>query len=253
MSISLAGRNVIVTGGSNGIGLAIVRKAVACGANVLILDIDEKNGRELEMKSENITFYQVDLADRKQLITTLHRILESGMTIHGLVNNAGILSRALIENLDYEEWDQVLAVNLTAPFITCKEIYPHMKQNCYGKIVNISSVAGKCGGIFSGKIAYGSSKAGVLGITKSLAREGAPFGVRTNAICPAAIDTAMTSRSKEMSEGTEINQKRHCPVPLGRKGTPEEVANLAIFLLSEESDFINGETVVIDGGMTMCS
>ena len=244
--MDFTGKTVIVTGGARGIGKAVAEGIARLGGRVVILDKDDCETAFDVPDSCAVYVRRTDLSDSAALPGIVDSIIEEFGPVSGLVNNAGVLSRQLIEDVSLEEWEYVLKVNLTAPFVLCKSLFPHMKEQGGGKIVNVSSVAGKCGGIFSGKIAYGSSKAGLIGLTKSLAREGAPYGVYCNAVCPAAVDTAMTG-----TPAADPNRK--CPVPLGRKGTPEEIANVILFLLSGESDFVTGEISVVDGGMTMCS
>ena len=174
------------------------------------------------------------------------RIIEEKKQIHVLVNNAGIVNSKPFEDIAQEEWDRIIAINLTGVYTTLSMIYPHMKANRYGRIVNVASVAAKRGGGFLGTSAYAASKAGVIGLTKAIAREGGPYKVACNAVCPAFTKTAMLD---SMSE--EIRERVTNSMPLGRGAEPEEIANVILFLASDLASFVTGEIADADGGVTM--
>jgi 3-oxoacyl-[acyl-carrier protein] reductase len=164
-------------------------------------------------------------------------------TVDVLVNNAGILSRAPIEELSEEEWDRVMAVNVRAIFLCAQAVFPVMKARRYGKIVNVASSAGRAVSTFGGA-AYTTSKAAVLGLTRHIAREGAPFGINCNSTSPGSMDTEMVRENATAEKiASEIAK-----IPLRRLGTPEDEANLVLFLASDEASYITGATVDINGG-----
>ena len=167
-------------------------------------------------------------------------------TVDVLVNNAGILSRAPIEELSEEEWDRVMAVNVRAIFLCAQAVFPVMKARRYGKIVNVASSAGRAVSTFGGA-AYTTSKAAVLGLTRHIAREGAPFGINCNSTSPGSMDTEMVRENATAEKiASEIAK-----IPLRRLGTPEDEANLVLFLASDEASYITGATVDINGGDLM--
>jgi 3-oxoacyl-[acyl-carrier protein] reductase len=161
------------------------------------------------------------------------------------VNNAGIISTISFEKLRIEDWRKILAVNLDSVFMCSQEVAGYMKKRRYGKIISISSIAGQEGGMFSSP-AYAVSKAGIICLTKCMARALAKYNIMVNAIAPGAIETGMTGR------WTDEERKRNLGIiPLGRFGSPEDVGNLAVFLASAESDYVTGHTINVDGGKVM--
>lgn len=248
--MDFSGRNFIVTGGARGIGRAAAERIISGGGCTAIIDIDAETGAETA-RAAGASFYCADLADGARVRVVIAEITKQFGQVHGLINNAGIVSSTPFESLTQQEWDRVIAVNLTSQFITCSALFSHMKLHGYGRIVNVSSVAGKRGGAFLGKSAYAASKAGIIGLTKSIAIEGGPFGITCNAICPAAVDTAMTQRGGTGRNNSEKDVKKP-PIPLGRRASPDEIAGAIAFLASDDAAFITGEVMVADGGLTMC-
>lgn len=249
--MDFTGKRLIVTGGAKGIGRAVAEGIIARSGTAIILDIDRESAEKMliALNSPRVFFYEVDLEKPEEIRRCLRRVMEEQGQIHGLINNAGIISTTPFEELQQDEWDRVLAINLTAQYVTSSILFQHMKEYGYGKIVNVSSVAGKRGGAFSGKSAYAASKAGIIGLTKSIAIEGGPYGIYCNAVCPAATDTSMTNQ--KLAEKRDPDKK--CPIPLGRRAAPEEIANMILFFASDEASFVTGEIGVADGGMVMCS
>lgn len=249
--MDFTGKRLIVTGGAKGIGRAVAEGILARGGTAIIVDIDRESAEKtlLALDSPRAFFYEIDLGKPEEIRSGLRRILAEHEQVHGLINNAGIISTTPFEELQQDEWDRVLAVNLTAQYVTSSVLFQHMKEHGYGKIVNVSSVAGKRGGAFSGKSAYAASKAGIIGLTKSIAIEGGPYGIYCNAVCPAATDTSMTNRELAAKRSPDAK----CPIPLGRRAAPSEIANMILFFASDEASFITGEIGVADGGMVMCS
>lgn len=213
--------NAIVTGASRGIGRAIAQRLRADGLGVITLARSEGD-------------FLCDLSDARQLRDTLAAIDERAGDIDILVNNAAFGGPFHgIESTGDAEWDRYLATNLTAPFRLCRHYLPRMKQRRFGRIVNIASVLGLVGAPQSA--AYAAMKHGLVGLTRSLALEAAPFGVTVNAVCPGYIETEMTRARPQ--------------VPAGRLGTPEEVADLTAMLCRRESSYINGAALTIDGAL----
>lgn len=249
--MDFTGKKIIVTGGAKGIGRAVVEGILIRGGTAIIVDNDLGAAKKtlVALNSSQAFFYEIDLENPEETRRGMQQIIADHKQIHGLINNAGIISTTPFDELQQDEWDRVLAINLTAQYVTCSVLFPHMKKNRYGKIVNISSVAGKRGGAFSGKSAYAASKAGIIGLTKSIAIEGGPYGVYCNAVCPAATDTAMVNQVPAIKEDPE----KKSPIPLGRRAAPREIANMILFFASDEASFVTGEIGVADGGMVMCS
>lgn len=246
--MNLTGKNSIVTGASQGIGEAIALDLARCGASVILVDVQKKKLEEVagKIKEKNGKAFicETDVSDSKQVKETLEAMIQNRGDIHHLVNNAGITRDNLLMRMKDEEWDAVLAVNLKGVFNFSRALIRHMLRNRYGRIVNVASVVGLMGN--AGQTNYAASKAGVIGFTKSLAREVASRGITVNAVAPGYIDTSMTRNLPEATKKIFLDV-----IPLGRFGTPQEVARAVRFLLSEDASYITGQVININGGMYM--
>lgn len=243
------GKNIIVTGGASGIGKAIVEGIVSRNGHAIILDLNSEAGEavKVELGKDKVSFYKVNLGDSHEIRVVLAKILNDFGQIHGLINNAGIISALPFEKITQEEWDKVIAINLTANYTTISALYPSMKEHGYGRIVNVASIAAKRGGGFLGTSAYAASKAGVIGLTKAVAREGAPHGIVCNAVCPGPTMTSMIIDNVDEEKMVKIL----ATVPMGRGGKPQEIADVVLFYLSDLASFVTGEITNVDGGATM--
>jgi len=242
-NIDLNQRSAIVTGGAQGIGLAIVKRMLASGANVRIWDRDQKLLQQtLSGLSGPVSGDAVDVADEKSVAQGTAAAAAALGKIDILVNNAGIAG-ANAPTVDYpvDEWERVLKVNLTSQFLCCRAIAPHMVKQKYGRIVNIASIAGKEGN--PNAVAYSASKAGVISLTKSLGKELAKDGVSVNCITPAAAKTAIFDQMTEQ----HINYML-AKIPMGRFVLVEEIAAMACWLASEDCSFTTGGVFDISGG-----
>ena len=246
--MDFTGKNIIVTGGASGIGKAIVTGVVEGGGHAIIVDLNLEAAEEVreELGKEKTSAYKVNLADSTEIRKVFGQILADFPQIHGLINNAGIVSTVPFEEVSQAEWDKVIAINLTGVYAAISTIYPSMKAKGYGRIVNVASVAAKRGGGLLGTSAYAASKAGVIGLTKAVAREGAPFGVACNGVCPSLTMTPMTANM-----GEEKTKKILATIPLGRGAQPREIANMVLFYASDLASFATGEISDVDGGVTM--
>ena len=240
-------KNYIITGAAGSIGRATVEIILECGGRVWALDSDKKTLQEMadSLPEEQFFWKAVDLSSPILIRDTFLGILQAVGTLHGLVNCVGILNTKAFEDITQDEWDRVIAINLTGVFAAIQAVYPHMKANGFGRIVNVSSVAGKIGGGLLGRGAYASSKAGLIGLTKVVAKEGGPFGVCCNAVCPAWTDSRMINHLVDESNAARLRNM----VSLHRSATPQEAAWPIIFLLSDEASYINGVITDVDGGL----
>lgn len=228
-------RTVLVSGGARGIGRAITERLAEGGWNVIatyLTGVDE--AKELA-RTHEVQMHQVDLADRAKTVEFAHRICDE-FPLTALVNNAGILEKQRFEEMTLEAWDRTMEVNVTAPLILAQAIGPRLPLG--GSIVNIASTDAYVGS-FRG-IGYSASKAALLSVTRSLANVFGPRGVRVNAVTPGWIDSGILTESYEAATLT----------PLGRNGSPEDIAKVVAFLLSSEAAFITGASIVADGGYT---
>ena len=236
---NLDGRVAVVTGGARGLGAAYVRALTAAGARVVIADVLENEGRALAAElGDGVAFESLDVTNDDDWVRVVDRSAERFGSLDVLVNNAGIANAAPIEHYTTVKWDAVIAVNLTGVFLGCRAVVPTMKAQGSGSIINISSVEGLRGS--AGLHGYTASKFGVRGLTKSLAVELGPAGIRVNSVHPGLILTDMTTR---------IDPKA-LSIPLGRPALPEDVAGTVVFLASDNSAYTTGAEFVVDGGMT---
>jgi NAD(P)-dependent dehydrogenase (short-subunit alcohol dehydrogenase family) len=250
--LSFAGRCAVVTGAGRGFGEQIAVDLAALGAAVGILDVDgdaaDECAARLEAGGARALGVACDISDAAQVRSAFAEVAGGIGEVDVLVNNAGIATFTPFLETTEEEFDRIFAVNYTGTFNCCREVVPGMVERGYGRIVNISSVAGKRGGGFLGRVTYSSTKAGVIGFTKALARELAPHGVTVNAVAPGAMDTEMT---KVLRDDEELLARVLAAIPMGRRGGIQDVADAVCFLASDLAGYLTGETIDIDGGVTM--
>ncbi len=241
-------KTVIVTGAGRGIGKIIALQFARNGSNVVVADIETGNldavVREIEQTGQQGLALPVDVTDKSQTRNLVEQTLDRFGKIDVLVNNAGITRDNLFLRMDEDEWDSVLAVNLKGTYNCCKAVVKVMMKQRAGKIINIASVVGMMGN--AGQSNYAASKAGIIGLTKSLAKELASRKILVNAVAPGYIETEMTKNLPESVIDTFLNI-----IPLKRPGTPSDVANACLFLASPLSDYMTGQVIQIDGGMVM--
>ena len=245
----LENKCAIVTGASRGIGKAIAKKLASLGANI-VLNYRSNEEEALKVQKElldmgvEVLLYKCDTSDSKAVEQMIKKAKEKFKTIDIMVNNAGINRDSLILRMKDEDFDSVIDVNLKGVFNCLRAVTPVMVRQRSGKIVNLSSVVGIMGN--AGQVNYAASKAGVIGMTKSLAKEIGSRGITVNAVAPGFISTDMTGfLTEEFKE--DIRKK----LPLKRLGKPEDVANVVAFLVSEEASYITGQVINVDGGMVM--
>jgi 3-oxoacyl-[acyl-carrier protein] reductase len=242
----LEGQVAVVTGGGRGIGLAIAEALAEAGARVAVVDIDESMCRDAahSLPGDGHGGYGGDVTDAEGLKGVFGQVEEDLGPIAILVNNAGITRDNLLLRMSEEEWDQVLAVNLKGAFNATKAVARGMMKRRTGSILNIASVVGLMGN--AGQSNYAASKAGLIGFTKSVARELAARGVRCNAIAPGFIRTAMTDALTD-----EVKAGLRAQIPMGTLGEPEDIAAVVRFLAGPGAGYITGQVLAVDGGMVM--
>lgn len=249
MGLTLEGKTALVTGGSRGIGKAIALKLADYGADVAVTyarsaDAAEKVKQEIEAKGRRALAIQADAVKFEKAETVIQQIVSQWEKLDILVNNAGITRDNLILRMSEEQWDEVIDTNLKSIFNYCKAAAKPMMRNRGGSIINISSVVGLSGN--AGQSNYAASKAGIVGFTKSYAKELASRNIRSNVVAPGYITTEMTDELDE-----KILQSIQDETPLGRPGDADEVAESVAFLASDLSSYITGEVLRVDGGMAM--
>ena len=236
---------VVITGGAQGIGRAAVEKFASEQARVIIWDVNVEKGQttvhELQEKELNVDFQQVDIINLKAVEDTAKTLIEKYGHIDTLINNAGITRDATLLKMTPEQWQQVIDVNLTGVFNCTKAVAPYMIEKKYGHIINTASVVGLYGNF--GQTNYVATKSGIIGMTKVWARELGRKGITVNAVAPGFIATEMIKTVPEKIINMIIEK-----TPLGRLGTPEDIANAYLFLASDEASFINGCVLSVDGG-----
>ena len=245
----LTGKIALVTGGSRGIGRAICLGLAAKGATVIVNfnssgDAAREVVAEIESNGGTAETWQADVSNEEQVTAMFKSITSNHGTIDILVNNAGMTRDNVIMMMKPEDFDTVINTNLRSTWLCCKTAVRTMMRKRTGSIINITSVVGIAGN--GGQTNYAASKAGIIGLTKSLAKEVAPRGINVNAVAPGFVETDMTA---DLSD--EIKTKATDAIPLGRMGTPEDIAKAVVFLASDDASYITGQTLVVDGGMVM--
>lgn len=246
----LVGKVALVTGGTAGIGKAIAEKYAEEGAKVAIFGTNHERGSQIEADlcakygPKAATFYRVDVANTQEVDDTVKKVLENYGQVDILVNNAGITRDVLLMKMSEEDWDNVLAVNVKSCYNLCHALVRVMMKARKGKIINMSSVVGLSGN--AGQINYAASKAAIVGMTKAMAKELAPRSIHVNCIAPGFIETRMTGDLNETQKEATL-----ASIALGRMGSPEDIANAALFLGSHLSDYITGQVLTVDGGLVL--
>jgi 3-oxoacyl-[acyl-carrier protein] reductase len=249
--MKLLGKVALVTGAAKGIGKAISVGLAAEGARVMLADIDYEAAKAVaagtQKSARHADAFRMDVSDKVSVEKVVALILEKEKRIDVLVNNAGVAGVTAFLETSEAEWDRIMNINLRSVYYCCKAVVPSMIENHAGKIINISSIAAKVGGGLLGTSTYAASKAGMIGLSKGLARELAPFGINVNVIAPGSINTDITKRY--LTEQQQMDSIKR--IPMGRRGSPEDVVGVAVLLASPESDFITGATIDVNGGLRM--
>jgi len=237
-------RLALVTGGTRGIGAEISRALQAAGRSVVATYVGNDKAAEAFSNETGIKVYKFDVCSFDSCKEALQKITGEAGPIEILVNNAGITRDGTLQKMDRDMWDVVIDTNLGSCYNLCKLTFQHMREKKFGRIVNIGSVNGQMGQY--GQVNYAAAKSGIHGFTKALAQEGARFGITVNAIAPGYVDTEMVR-----AVPPDVLQKIIARIPVGRLGTPGDIARGVVFLTADESDFVTGSTLSINGGQHM--
>lgn len=243
----LEGKVAIVTGAGRGLGKGIAKKLAEEGASVVLADMNpaDEAVKEITDNGGTAVAYTVNISEQEEVKALVNFAIEKFGTLDIMVNNAGINRDGMLHKMSKENWDLVIAVDLTGTFYGTQEAIKYMRQKGYGRIINISS-GSWLGNI--GQANYAAAKAGVVGLTKTAARENAKKGITCNAICPGFIETDMTSKLKEVNDGAAWDSMIS-RVPMGYAGKPSDVGNMVAFLASDEASYITSEVTNVGGGM----
>ena len=244
----LKNANALITGAAQGIGMAIAAGMASEGANVCIADVNidkaEASAEEIRASGAKAIAIKLDVSNKDEVANAFGSFIKEFGTLDILVNNAGITRDTLLLRMKEEDWDSVININLKGTFLCCKEAVKIMSKQRSGKIISISSIVAFIGN--PGQANYSSSKAAVIGLTKTIAREYAGRGIRANAVAPGFIQTPMTDKLPD-----KVKEEMKRSIPLASFGTTNDVTNAAIFLASKESDYITGQVLHVNGGMYM--
>lgn len=242
----LKDKNVFITGAAQGIGREIAHQMAQEGAHIGIADINEEKAQEvkeeIEKSGQKAWAVKMDVSKGENVIAALGAFVKESGRIDVLVNNAGITRDGLILRMKDEDWDAVLTINLKSAFLCSREALKYMMKQCAGAIVNISSVVAFMGN--AGQVNYSASKAGLMGLTRTLAREYASRGIRVNAVAPGYIQTAMTDKISQKAKDALLQT-----IPLAKLGTAEDVAKAVVFLSCEDARYVTGQVIHVNGGM----
>lgn len=245
MRMAVVPRIAIVTGGTRGIGEAVTRRLVSVGVRVVaVYRDDDVSAAALEAELTGVDTAQIDIGHADGCAALIAGVLDRYGRIDHLVNNAGLLLEAASTDTDADGWDQVVSVNLSAAFHLCRAVIPPMREAGFGRIVNVSSVTAVMGS--PTEAAYGAAKCGLHGLTRSLARETARDGITVNCVVPGVFETEMTLSIPERTQQTILRM-----IPVGRRGTPDELARAVTFLLDDDAGYITGSVLTVDGGLSM--
>jgi 3-oxoacyl-[acyl-carrier protein] reductase len=249
MDMGLKGKVVVITGASQGIGKTCAQALAREGCSVVICarrkEALEKAVEEIKTEGTEVLGVQADVAKAEDIANLVAKTIEKFGHIDILVNNAGFFPIKMFEEMSQEDWQRVIDINLTGTFLVTKAVYGHMADEGHGKIINITSAAGRLGG--AGLVHYSAAKAGVIGFTRALAREAAQAGIQVNAMAPGIIET---DTAKSTFPGFALKEYIKS-VPLGRLGKDEDLVGMLVFLCSDHSSYITGQTFAVDGGYTM--
>jgi len=244
--LRLKGRIVIVTGAVGGFGSEIGRIFAHEGASLVLADINynaaESLANELKAQGTKAVAVSVDVGDEKQVYAMVNRAMSEFGQVDILINNAGMGRGARIQDITLDDWNQLLRLNLTGTFLCCKAVIDHMIARGYGKIVNMASICGQTARPVG--VDYSASKSGIIGITRTLALQVAPYGINVNAVAPGPVATQIFERNWPK----ETVDKLKSTIPFKREGTPRDIANAALFLSSDEAGWITGEVIAVNGG-----
>ena len=242
----LENKIAVITGAGRNIGKSIALAFAAEGAKIVVIDVNDNDGgnvvNEIKALGSEAIYIHCDISNSVDVDSMVQSVQEKFNRIDILINNAGVTRDTLIIRMSDDDWNKVIAINLTGTFLCSRAVTKLMIAQKSGKIVNISSIVGLMGN--AGQVNYSSSKAGVIGLTKSLARELASRNINVNAIAPGFVESDMTAKLNE-----EQRKKLMDQVPLKRSAKPEEIANVAKFLVSSDADYITGQVISVDGGM----
>jgi 3-oxoacyl-[acyl-carrier protein] reductase len=241
----LKNKNIIVTGASGGIGNAIIKRLNDCGSNILATGTKDEKLKELKSRFKNLKILKFDISQSDKIEGFIDNATnELGGNLDCIINNAGITQDNLAIRMTFDEWKKVLDINLTSTFLMSKFSIKKMLKNKSGKIINITSIVGHTGNV--GQANYTASKAGIIAMSKSLSIEYAKKNININCISPGFIKTAMTEKIDQKFKDILLSK-----IPSARLGEPEDIANAVLFLASNQSDYIHGETLHVNGGMYM--
>ncbi|HOA76883.1 MAG TPA: 3-oxoacyl-ACP reductase family protein [Thermosynergistes sp.] len=242
----LEGKVTIVTGAAGGFGSEIGRIFAHEGASLVLADINynaaESLANELKAQGTKAVAVSVDVGDEKQVYAMVNRAMSEFGQVDILINNAGMGRGARIQDITLDDWNQLLRLNLTGTFLCCKAVIDHMIARGYGKIVNMASICGQTARPVG--VDYSASKSGIIGITRTLALQVAPYGINVNAVAPGPVATQIFERNWPK----ETVDKLKSTIPFKREGTPRDIANAALFLSSDEAGWITGEVIAVNGG-----